>query len=155
MRAIHGFRWTLALLPSLAGCASLGIDLNGDQDEAYRRTIEVDGTYDEAWRAVIETFAELELPIATLEKESGLIATDWILLAPPDQFMACGQPVRNQEARYNVFLRASGDDDPEMTITSSYRAVAREGAEEGALVRCASTERMEEEIQERVRETLD
>lgn len=144
----------IALAALVAACGSVPF-VGGGGEREYRRTVELDdASYDEAWTAIIETFGDLELPIATLEKDSGLVATDWILLRDPARFMDCDGAVRNQEGRYNVFLKQTTAD-PEMTITSSYRAEIRSGDDPGASVRCETTERMESDIQRRVEEKVD
>lgn len=139
--------WTLAAAVALAGCGTLGIDLGGDDEDEYRRSIVYeDAGFDQTWSAILQTFAELELPISTLEKESGLVATDWILVEEPDDAMDCDDGYRNAEMRFNVFLSpvAGGQ---EMTITSSARSA---GDEAGTLERCVSTGATERSIQARV-----
>lgn len=135
------------LVAGALGCATIGF---GD-DDVVRRTVVYEGaTYDATWSAVIRTFAELELPISTLEKESGLVATDWILVDDPEDAMDCDHGYRNAEMRFNVLVRsvAAGQ---EMTITTAARA---RGEDPGSLERCRSTGFMESRIQRRVRGKL-
>lgn len=140
-------RWIgMAAAALLAGCISIGGFGGGDEDEVRRTTVYEGATYDTAWSAILQTFAELELPISTLEKESGLVATDWILVEEPDEAMDCDDGYRNAEMRFNVFL-SSVAGGQEMTITSSARAT---GAEAGTLQRCLSTGGTERSIQVRV-----
>ncbi len=140
---LRGICMTAAALVAV-GCA--GIQIGGGDDDEVRQTVVIeDASYDAAWAAILQTFAELELPISTLEKESGLVATDWILVEDPDELMDCDDGYRNAEMRFNVFLStvAGGQ---EMTITSSSRATD----ESGALERCVSTGQHERSIQVRV-----
>ncbi|HUP19995.1 MAG TPA: hypothetical protein VM778_08595 [Gemmatimonadota bacterium] len=142
MRAI----WTMALAAAVAGCGTFGMGMGGSDDDYRRTTVYEDAGYDETWSAILQTFAELELPISTLEKESGLVATDWILVEDPEDAMDCDHGHRNAEMRFNVFLKtvAGGQ---EMTITSSARA---RGEEADSLQRCESTGEQEQSIQTRV-----
>ena len=138
--------WTVTLAAGLAGCGTIGIGMGGDDDEYRRTTVYEDASYDETWSAILQTFAELELPISTLEKESGLVATDWILVEDPEDAMDCDDGYRNAEMRFNVFLKSVAGGQ-EMTITSSARAG---GEEVGELQRCESTGELEQAIQTRV-----
>lgn len=40
-------------------------------------------TYDTLWAAIVESFAEKSLPIKTIEKDSGIIATEYMRMAAP------------------------------------------------------------------------
>jgi uncharacterized protein YceK len=147
--------WTVALAAGLAGCGTIGIGTGGGDDEYRRTTVYESASYDETWSAILQTFAELDLPISTLEKESGLVATDWILVEDPEDAMDCDDGYRNAEMRFNVFLKTVPRFDTsdlqavgqEMTITSSARAG---GEDPGELQRCESTGELEQAIQTRV-----
>ena len=83
--------------------------------------------YDKVWSAVIDTFAELNLPIANLEKASGLITTDWGEV--PGEFCDCGKPGLAQqsapEGKFNVFVRKfndhNGQDQHQVPCASHFR----------------------------------
>lgn len=123
----------------------------GDRSDAEPRESSFQAPFDAVWDAAIAAFSALDLPISTLEKESGVLATDWILLDDAEEWMDCDGDVRAEEGRYNAVLRetASGT---RMTLTASYRAQDRD---EGVAVRCGSTGEMEERIRERVENVVD
>lgn len=60
------------LLAGLVGCLTL------PKQYDFSPTLPVVADFETAWSRVINIFAELGLPIATIEKVSGLVATDWI-----------------------------------------------------------------------------
>jgi hypothetical protein len=75
----------------------------------FQKTWTVPTTYDQAWSAAVQLFAENEWPIATLEKESGIIVSDWINIGLKSGHADCGSPglagVDRREAKFNVFLK--------------------------------------------------
>jgi hypothetical protein len=114
-------RWVALGLLASAGCGSIIIGGGGDDSPG---TVEVlEGvTFDEAWEAAIDTFEELRLPIDNLERASGVVTTDWILLDDADEYMDCPDDAsRNAEGRFNVFLREIGDG-VRVTVNASYQA---------------------------------
>lgn len=109
-------------LITTVGCG-ITIMGGGDDDEGAGR-IEVleNVTFDEAWEATIDTFEELRLPIDNLERQSGVITTDWVLLDDAEDYMNCPDDAsRNEEGRFNVFLREVGDG-IRVTVNASYQA---------------------------------
>lgn len=139
----------LAILLVAVGCTIALPGGGGGQDPAPQdRNFDV--PYDEVWNAAIAALGELDLPISTLEKESGVLATDWILLDGAGTFMECDGDVRSEEGRYNVLVRqVTGG--TQVRITTSYRAIAETGA---AAVRCGTTGEMERRILGRVEERV-
>ncbi len=131
-----------AALLVAAGCISI---VGGGDDDEYRRAETYPASYDATWQAVLQSFAELDLPIATIERESGLVATDWILVSESDDRMDCPDDARQAEMRFNVLLEEAGSG-TRMTITSGARALT----DDGVLQRCASTGVLERAIQRRV-----
>ncbi|MDX1661911.1 MAG: hypothetical protein R3326_08985 [Gemmatimonadota bacterium] len=127
-----------------AGCIS--IVGGGDDDDEYRRAQTYAASYDATWQAVLRSFAELDLPIATVERESGLVATDWILVSRADERMDCPEDARQPEMRFNVLVEEEGSARTRVTITSGARALD----EDGVLQRCTSTGALERAIQRRV-----
>ncbi|HET7693795.1 MAG TPA: hypothetical protein VFM44_11975 [Gemmatimonadota bacterium] len=141
------------LLPGVAAISlfmACTIAIGGD-DESPPREFTVHGSFDHVWEAVITAFADLDLPIAPPQRDSGVVTTDWILLEDPDRFMNCEGDARAQEGRYNVIVRetpaAAGT---RVTMTTSYRAV-----NEGVAARCASTGEMEERLRGRIEDIVD
>lgn len=136
----------LAAAIAAAGC----ISIVGGDDEEVRRSETYDATYDATWRAALQSFSELELPIATLEKESGVIATDWILVADADERMECPDDPRSAEMRFNLLVEESGGE-TRITITTGARA----RDDEGTLQRCVSTGALEGAIHRRIARKVD
>lgn len=122
----------------------------GDGSDVEPRESSFQAPFDTVWDAAIATFSALDLPISTLEKESGVLATDWILIDDAEEWMDCDGDVRAAEGRYNAILRATASG-TRMTLTASYRAQDPEGV----AVRCGSTGEMEERIRERVEDIVD
>jgi hypothetical protein len=112
---------TVPLMAS-SGCGPIVIGGgDGDGDLGPTEVLEA-VTFDEAWDAAIDTFEELRLSIDNLERASGVITTDWILLNDPEDYMACEDDVtRNEEGRFNVFLREL-EDGIRVTVNASFRA---------------------------------
>jgi len=119
-----------------------------------RDATSVSASMDETWDAVIDLFASRNIPIRTIERASGIIATEGLSVDSADglKWADCGRvgpksiPANN--AIYNVLVR--GD-----SANSSVRATvrwARLSSKEGDL-ECASNyiweRRLEQEVQER------
>jgi hypothetical protein len=74
-------------------------------------TFPIQGSFDPLWQAVIETFADLNLPIDNMEKDSGLITTDWIDFTGQtnEGYCDCGKlgvdREENREGKFNVFVK--------------------------------------------------
>lgn len=140
-----GKKAILAGALAAAGCISIA----GGGDDDYRRAETYSASFDATWRAILQSFSELDLPISTVEKESGIVATDWILVADADDRMDCPDDARQPEMRFNVLVEeVSGG--TRMTITSGARALNQDGA----LRRCVSSGELEGSIQRRVARKL-
>lgn len=132
------------LLAAVVGCISIGM---GDEDRETERHVVFGGAdFDTVWSATIQTFGDMGLPIASLEKESGLITTDWILVDDPEDSMDCDEEPRNPEVRFNIYVQPTTLG-TEMTITTAMRALRGDGT---TLQSCESAGAYEEEIRERI-----
>jgi hypothetical protein len=98
--------------------------------------------------AVIETFAELNLPIATIEKQSGLIATDWISFGYSGEDCDCGSPGlatdSERTGKFNVFVREK-DGAVEIKVNTTFQ-VSRKFMDTVSRVPCCSTGELEKKI---------
>ena len=65
----------LLIFVSGAGCKR-GITPPKEFD--FKPVSTIHGNYDSVWAAVVEFFAATNLPIKTIEKDSGLITSNWI-----------------------------------------------------------------------------
>ncbi|MEO8703929.1 MAG: hypothetical protein ABI867_28020 [Kofleriaceae bacterium] len=77
---------------------------------AVKSTTTFPSSYDATWTALIDVFAERGWQIATLEKTSGLITTNWMELKDEAKLYAdCGSPplasVPRIQIRFNVRLK--------------------------------------------------
>lgn len=117
------------------------------------RTIEnafhFDRTYDEIWTAVMESMADLNLPIATLEKDSGLIATDWIGFGYDKQVCDCGGAGiaidHERQGKFNIFVKKGAAGGVEVKINTVFQ-VRRELMDTMTTVNCYSTGSLEAQI---------
>ncbi len=77
-----------------------------------RAATDVNASFDRTWSAVIDVFAERNIPIATIDKSSGLIATTSLVISDPKETLRewadCGN-VEATRATYNVLVRGAGD----------------------------------------------
>ena len=110
------------------------------------------------WQAVIETFAELNLPIMNMEKDSGLITTDWMLTNKI--YCDCESPgltlaQREFRGKFNVFLKKISNDLSEMKVNCLYEMIIfYTGSVGPRTYSCVSTGKLEAEIYRLVDEKL-
>ena len=145
----------------LIACAS--VKLIPPQPRQIQNTFPYNKSFDAVWQATIEAVAEMNLPIATLEKDSGLITIDWVNFQsqnPETGFCDCGklnvpvtgnsdgwiagQPVKPTPDRqystwdvrghFNIFIKRLENGTCEMKINSVFETGQRS---------CVSTGRLE------------
>jgi hypothetical protein len=87
----------------------------------------IDKPFDSVWQATIETFAELNLPILNLAKDSGLITTDWISFQGQKNetgYCDCGGLGINAElerrGRFNVYVKKTGESSCEVKVNATF-----------------------------------
>lgn len=111
----------------------------------------IESDYDSTWSAVIETFAELQLPIDNMEKDSGLITTDWIEFTGQtnEGYCDCGGLGINIEVnrlgKFNIFVRKTTEDSCQMTVNCMYEQTIK-FADSISRRKCVSTGNLEREI---------
>jgi hypothetical protein len=136
MRA--ALRWSTLALPVLAACI---VYQPPATTAATRAPTEIAASFGRTWDAVIDEFAEMNIPIQTLERASGFIAAEPLALGTADTTWAdCGTALDRippSRAYYNV--RVLGD-----STHSSARVTVRwtaAGAGQGApmVVECSTT----------------
>ena len=127
----------------------------------------IEASFDEVWQAVIESFAEMNLPIANMEKDSGLITTDWIdfpLGKAGKEICDCGGLGMNIETRragrFNVFVKRGSMDSCEIQVNciyeQTYESVSLTGDPVPSYKRaCVSTGKLEADICAMVKSKLD
>lgn len=111
----------------------------------FEKAMHTNATYDQTWSALIEVFADNNWAIQTIEKDSGLIATDWLNLGSNTTYADCGgsglATVVGREIRFNVFVRSETSGST-ASVTATFRELRRfDGREK--LVDCSSTGHVE------------
>lgn len=88
----------------------------------------IEAAFNEVWQAVIESFAEFQFPIMNMEKDSGLITTDWIDFTGQKNtdYADCGKPVfglaeGSRNGRFNVFVKRTSANSCEVKVNCMYR----------------------------------
>ncbi len=108
----------LALTLLLTACAT------PPQIHEFQKTWTVPSDYDQTWSATVQLFAENGWPIATLEKDSGIIVSDWVNLGTQGGHADCGSPglaiVQGRESKFNVFIQ-DDESGPILTINTNFR----------------------------------
>ena len=119
----------------------------------------IDKPYDATWSALIEVFAELQLPIQNMEKDSGLILTDWIDFTGQDNtgYCDCGGLGINIEVnrlgKFNVFVKKTGDNSCDIKVNTQYQQTYKFG-DDLYKRNCVSTGKLEAEIYNRIKEKV-
>lgn len=107
----------------LSGC---GFTPDVEQAPAIDKNFSYPSSYDETWKAVVAVFAELNIPIDNIDKDSGYINSreaavprEWIH-APEDTL---DYKVRNPHGGFNVFVESLPDSS---TVSINARLFATE-----------------------------
>lgn len=102
---------------------------------------------DDAWRAVVRAFAERNWPIKTIDKTSGVIATDWIRV--PEEYADCGSAplLRKDGTRvvFNVLVLADGAARSSITVNTKFEQVRSIGGQV-SVIECSSTGQVEGKV---------
>jgi hypothetical protein len=116
------------------------------------KSFPIEKPYDRVWSAVIETFAELQLPIQNMEKDSGLIITDWIDFTGQknEDYCDCGGLGINTEVRrsgkLNVFVKKINENSCEIQVNTMFEQMIRFGDTAPTKRNCVSTGNLEAEM---------
>ena len=135
-------RVLVVLAVLVLGCAT------PPQSHIFKKTWTVPGTFEETWSATVQLFAEKGWPIATLEKASGIIVSDWVSIGTQSPYADCGTPgiatIQRREAKFNVFIR-KGDSGPSLTVNANFREL-RVFDSQSFYQDCTSTGALESEL---------
>ena len=107
-----------------AGCKSYVPPVE-NLDLVKEKTFQAD--YEKVWSALVQWYAENDMSIDLLEKESGLIRTEWF--KPCEQCKDCGFMKYNEKweasvrVRINMILIKKNDGSCILTINQSYKEV--------------------------------
>ena len=110
-------------------------------------------TFGEVWDLVIDVFGDRNWPIDELERDSGIITSDW---TPADNvsYQDCGgsgifgRP-QNHIGRFNIVVRES-EVGVSMRVTTSWRATRTVIVEDEVDLTCVSTGVFERELHDEV-----
>ena len=123
----------------------------------------IDKSYDEVWAAIIETFSEMHFPINIMEKDSGLITTEWFSFSGQSNEGWCdcgglGMNIEvNRQVRFNVFVKKTSENSCNLKVNCLFEQVYYFSLDEGrSLLKrpCVSTGLYEREMFEVVKEKL-
>ena len=138
---------TLTLLGTLAACAT------APTMHQFERQAEIPAQFAIVWDALIDTFGENSWPIDTLERDSGIITSDWMRVDP--SHMDCGSSGlstdRDHQVRFNVVVReAAGGSN--VRVNTTWQVLRRLGSSPGNWVDCTSRGSIERMVHDAVRE---
>ncbi|MDE2737468.1 MAG: hypothetical protein OXI72_23960 [Gemmatimonadota bacterium] len=115
-----------------AGCAS-----PPQQYDFKKDFLLPDVDQDAAWSAIVGLFAEKNWTITTMEKDSGIIVSDWLGLTDKDgkQFADCGTTkwfvaAKGRTAKFNLFLHKP-EQGLQLVINTNFRELREEITAEG------------------------
>lgn len=95
----------VALSFLIAGCRPPAPDVSAYDESMY------DASYDEVWDATVRAFADYNMPIDNIEKDSGIIASDWV--GAETSWMDCGSAGlgshTDRQFRVNTLIRRGSD----------------------------------------------
>lgn len=147
----------LALITVVAvGCTHQPSTQSNAQREIQQEIV-VDHAFDTVWADLITLFADLNIPIRTLEKDSGLIATEYQLVDHGGFYLDCGQRgllqvMSNPSMNINVIART--DEIGRTTVRTNVfgtAVIADTGWALGArTVKCVTTGAFEDVIARKV-----
>ena len=118
----------------LTGIAALGLAscaTNSAQTFTFDNTRDIGASYDNTWEAVISYFATNNIPIATLEKDSGLIVAknERYAVNLMNEVASCEQGIletpQNGQVSVNVFVRPKSDDVTSVQVNTQYTMTVR------------------------------
>ena len=124
----------------------------------YKKTWKTQSTFNQTWEATIELFADKSWPISVIEKDSGIIVSDWLRINNQLGYADCGQagglaPEGYQEVRFNVLVANLVDNKPSLTINCNFREYRRY-YRNSFYADCTSTGVLEEEIHNKIFDLL-
>lgn len=101
--------------------------------------------------------AELNLPIDAMEKDSGLIATDWINFQGTNEYCDCGSlgmySETSRQGKFNVFVKDEANGSVRVKVNTIYRQTWSWGNMSGTKD-CVSTGALESKIHDGVKQRL-
>lgn len=103
---------------------------------SFQSSVEYDKSFDEVWEAIIASFAASNIPIKTIEKNSGIIVSDEMkvpfTIKPvaiyESDYCDCGSPqgltvFKEMYGSYNIFVRRFSSDRVSVQINTLFKAI--------------------------------
>ena len=82
-----------SMIRVLAACAALLLlpaCVSAPKSYSFKKSWSIGTDFDSAWTATVQLFAENNWPVATLEKDSGIIASEWVTIPHKNDACDCG-----------------------------------------------------------------
>lgn len=141
--------WNVIRVVVLIGMGvGVGASATAPGRHSVRKAKTIQAGYDPTWAAVVDVFAERDWTITNMEKDSGLITTDWMGVTADTPYADCGgsgiASVRATQVRFNVLVREQ-DDRATVRVNTSFRQLRSFDGRE-ILVDCTSRGGLEREI---------
>ena len=94
------------LLVGFTGCA--GVQITPLPPE--KKQMIYPASFDATWRTVLDVLNDWEMPISAIEKESGIVVTDFVVVSAPSDMFPMGQMEIPRAGRYkmNISVREQG-----------------------------------------------
>jgi len=119
----------------------------------------IEADFETVWVAVIETFSDMQFPIDNMEKDSGLITTDWISF--PDRYADCGKlgildTALETNGKFNAFLKRVTENSCELRVNCSFQLTyTAYGSEREHRKGCVSTGEWEADFYKLILSKID
>jgi len=141
---------TAFILPACASAAPPPVTT--DVRHAYQ------APFDAVWEATVQVFAEHNIPIENIEKDSGIISTDWALVQKDDS--DCGGTGmfyhRDRQGQFNVFIHEVGNRAIEVQVNTQFRVSVYDlNGRYTGLKTCSSTGTIESAIQDGINARIE
>jgi hypothetical protein len=144
------WKLTIVLIIILTGCKKAVTP----SFHEFEKTWTVPSTFDQTWEATIELFAARGWPIEVLEKDSGIIASDWVRIHNQDGYADCGEAgwgigVGRREVEFNIFVKRDMQEGPRLTVNCNFRELRIYSgyySTNRSFTECNSTGKLEAEI---------
>jgi hypothetical protein len=148
-----GGRTKLRVATITMSAVALAASATAPQKRKVTTTASVRTTYAQAWEAVIDLFSERTWAIKNMDRDSGLITTDWMSLgSEAETFADCGSPglatIQETAVRFNVRIKEL-DDATSVAVNAAFRQL-RTFDGHTSTIECTSKGAVEALIQDEV-----
>ena len=146
----------ILIVLSMVGCAT------PPAMYTFNPVVNIRADYDAVWSEVVECFAIGNLPISTIEKDSGLIVTEWMDARgrsnTKERFCDCGSAALEipnwTRGKFSVFAKETNDGSVDLRVTCMFQQ-KRPFGDTWSIVHCNSTGFLEGLVQDYVRAKVE